>query len=701
MKHIFFITLLCASLSVCSMAENIPLKVVGKAPSNTTATPVKIGENSRAVKKLQSNSTTQVSATFTLDEGGFQYVYACIAVPSDATEEGYYNSQKIDETTFNFALPAGNYDFMTIIDEEEAAKRVILTKEDITVSSDKKSINFDVADAKYSTRISHTDSEGNVLTLPSYTEPHNCTCADFIDLVTHNGILAWVGETLAYMECNYILSTNAPESRFSFLRSDIIGAEIESASMLIPIDFTKEVCGPTSSDGWQVAYDDFVTTPFIQSYDSYIESLGVESNFTYLVRGLVLNGNWWGATGLGVFDMSCNSKQVAIWAPENYNEVLDVMICQSSNVFSGDDSSIQGMFLMRGEHGLTQVGLNMPMADRGNIFACTADSQSITRQFSRFSGIPQGGIRGNATPLLMASTAPTRFFYTYKGRYGEDLSLDSYDILNSMDNEDLLAQFGGNPSTIKIYADGELICASRHDLPYYVNWIEGAENRAEIEMRNVLIDNKIPGCNTATIVWNAEKGNGFAPTFTSLQFRDTEDNICDRFNDASDGVVEFTVGDMVLDMNYEEQYLYFDIDEVGSVSVAYAPHGNTDFSPISVKEIPELFFTPGYGYFYRGSLGIVDRKSDDGWFDLRLRAEDKDGAYIEQTISPAFYISAMTGIEKINYNSELEYEIVGNDIIVSPDVKIFTTDGKDCSGKNLARGVYIISNGSKVCKIMI
>ncbi len=690
-------SLLCAVVSIGAMAHEIPYEVVGNPPAGAKGSFSRMPGIERKAANTRASGEDVLKVNFVLDDSKGQYVGYCIAVPTDAAEEGYINSVRVDYTHYAFEVPEGTYDIMAIVCEEEAAERVVLIKEDFEYSGENSSLDFDVASATYTTRISHTDSFGTKLTLPSLTEPYNCTCGEFYDYVTHNGILCWVGGTLAYMECNYIMSTNNPDSRFSIIRADIVGAETESASMLIPVDFHKDVCGPTSSEGWQVQENEFVTTPFMQAFETKYPN----DMYTYLVRAYIINDNWWGTSGVGIFDMHCNGTRVAIWAPEEYDGILKVASTQISNDFYGDDGCVQGMFLMRGENSLTQIGINTPMGERRQLFITSSGKTSITHQFSRYSGTPQPGIRGNATPLLLASTAPNKFFYTYKGRFGEDLSLDSFDILDSFDNEQVLEQLGGNPSRIKIYADGNLICSSRHDLPWGVNWVDGAENKAEIEMDNVLIDNAIPGKNTATIVWNADKGNGFAPTFTSMQFRDKEDNITDRFEEAQDGVLEFTVGDMALKINEEESVYYFDIEEVKSVSAEYAPHGSEEFSPIDVQEIPELFFSPGYGYFFRGTLASVDRKAMDGWFDLRLRANDKDGAYIEQVISPAFKISSLAGVDNIKSDSEMGYEISGNNILVTTGTKIFTLDGKECTGRNLEHGLYIIAKGSRTVKILL
>ena len=701
-------SLLATAIIATAAAQTIPVQVKSMPGQNVTQIQkkVQLAEQTRALPTL--NKMTRAGgvtfgAKFILDSKLDQYVYTLYAVPSDDRMGVYYDPDQETLTDFTFQLPEGTYDFMGIIDDDEAAKRIILIMEDVKVAAGMEDLVFDQASATASTRISHVDSEGTRLVLPSYTEENNCDYGDFIDLVSHNGVLVWAGEPLAMMECNYILITNKPDSRFEIVRSDIIGARGEAVSYVIPVDYSKEVCGPTSSEGWQVSDQEFVKTPIMNNYDEYYnEKLGHPDYFTFITRGILIGDDWWGSTGLGVFDAPCNAARVAMWAPADYDGMFDVAISPTSNVFSGDDSSITGLPLMRGDNALVQVGLNFASGSKTATFIGTAAARSIKRQNERYATVPAPGKRANAVPVLFACSDFSGFFYTYKGRFGEDLSFDAFDILSSMENEKLMNQLGGQPSNIEIYADGKLICANRHALSQ-TDWVEGAENKAVVTMKNVLIDGEIEGCNTSTVVWNASKGNGFAPTVTGLQFRDVNDAVVDNFNTSSDGVIEFTVGGLSMEYSEKNGYFYYDIAPIQGVKVEYAPHGSSEFSAIEVTEIPELFFNPGYGYFYRGSLAGVNRGSADGWFDLRLTATDNDGAYIEQVLSPAFRVADLTGVgvSEIYADKTLGYTISGRDIIAADGVSVYTPDGRRCRPTALLPGLYIVTDGRHAEKVVI
>lgn len=685
-------------------ADNVPLSVKGDIDA-AIVDMVKQSRSLPPLKTLRRAPGVKCGVTFNLDSAKEQYVFTLMAVPTkgmpDGADGGYYEPDQDTMTDFSFDIPAGTYDLVAMIDDDEAAERIILFKENVEVKAGMEKIVFEPREATVSTRVSHVDSKGNTLTLPSYTQPHNCKYADFIDFLEYDGVYIWAGETLAQMECNYILSTNNPNTRFSLYRSDIIGASDEFVSCVFPVDFTQPVCGPTSAEGWQVFDEEFAKTPVIDAYDTYFfDRHGEYDYFTFVTRSICLGNEWWGSTGLGVFEMYCNSSRVALWEPKGYNGQLRVAISPSSNVFSGDDSCIQGLPLLRGENELQQIGLNIGSGTKSSVFLGTSTAKTIDNQYSRYAGKHASGTRANATPLLFAVSDMSGFYYTYKGRFGEEESLQSFNLFESMDNAATIEIIGGQPSEIKIYANDELICPNRKALKN-TKWVSGADHKAVITLNNVLIDKTIRGNNTATVCWNREKGNGFAPSFSSMQMRNKADEVTDRFYSAADGVLEFTVADFTLQHNSRQGFFYYEIEPVESVKAEYAPHGSVDFSEIPVQEIPELFFSPGYGYFYRGSLEGVDRLAPGGWYDLRLTVRDADGAYCEQIISHAFNIESLSGVKSVSADSAPGYVIDGRNIEVSDGVRIYSASGALCTGKNLLPGIYIVSNGISSIKVAI
>lgn len=157
---------------------------------------------------------------------------------------------------------------------------------------------------------------------------------------------------------------------------------------------------------------------------------------------------------------------------------------------------------------------------------------------------------------------------------------------------------------------------------------------------NVLVDGKVSGSNQTTVRIDERNEDRCAPTLQMLIFRDTEGAITDRFDSPSEGILEFSAGDF----NYIESGRHYVCDPI-DLKVEYAPYGEEEYRTLEVAEIPENFYMPGFGYFYRGSLGSVTGSSSNGWYDLRFTLEDRAGNRMVQTVSPAFRIGEGLGLD--------------------------------------------------------
>lgn len=193
------------------------------------------------------------------------------------------------------------------------------------------------------------------------------------------------------------------------------------------------------------------------------------------------------------------------------------------------------------------------------------------------------------------------------------------------------------------------------------------------ENKNVIVKD-IKGKNKTDVHFDTNKEDFTAPTLQMLWFKNNDNLITEHFTNSNEGMLEFAGGDFnyVIDENYND---YFDCAEQ-DVEVSFAPYNTEEWLDLPVNEIPENFFMPGFGYFYRGSLDVVKSESDNGWFDLKIKLTDKSGNYQEQIISPAFYIedSVTTGINSVNNTTEID--------------KIYTANGKEV--KSEVKGINII-----------
>ena len=116
---------------------------------------------------------------------------------------------------------------------------------------------------------------------------------------------------------------------------------------------------------------------------------------------------------------------------------------------------------------------------------------------------------------------------------------------------------------------------------------------------------------------------------------------------------------------------------MSGVEVSYSPYQADTWNELAVDEVPENFCSPGYGYFYRGSLAGVTGEALKGWFDLKVKLTDAAGNWQEQVISPAFRI------DDLAYTS---VATVGSDN--AREVARYSIDGKRVDATH--RGVTII-----------
>ena len=152
---------------------------------------------------------------------------------------------------------------------------------------------------------------------------------------------------------------------------------------------------------------------------------------------------------------------------------------------------------------------------------------------------------------------------------------------------------------------------------------------------NVEVDG-LTGCNTMEVHFDQTQEDAVAPTMRMLQLRNTDDIVTNRFAQADEGILQFACGDF--DYHFEGTFGWFDCNEAPNVEVSYAPYREDNWNELEVEEVPELFFLPGFGNFFRGSLASVTGEAYQGWFDLKIRLEDAAGNWQEQVISPAFCI---------------------------------------------------------------
>lgn len=279
------------------------------------------------------------------------------------------------------------------------------------------------------------------------------------------------------------------------------------------------------------------------------------------------------------------------------------------------------------------------------------------------------GRMGNNTPIismlngdyhLMFTSDFVPFYIGLSGRYGE---------CNGMGSNELIEE-----TNSYVYDENNI----RKDIFTY---------------DNVLIDGEIEGSVTAEL--GIKKGEGMdvdfiPPVLTFLGMHDVKGNLTDRFETATDGTVEFYAGDFYFDFNWSvteyENYPRYMCREIPDVKVEYAPYQTDNFTELTVTEVPEKYFYPGWGNYYTVPLKDVSAKSANAWFDLRISLEDEAGNTHVQTISPAFRINDASGVETVCSDTDshepVYYDMMGRRIV------------------NPADGIFIERRGNVSRKVM-
>ncbi len=271
---------------------------------------------------------------------------------------------------------------------------------------------------------------------------------------------------------------------------------------------------------------------------------------------------------------------------------------------------------------------------------------------------------GSGTPICLfvypevADVYPS-WAFAYIGRYGENREVDALTVEMSM------------------AVNGTEVCTNYSLINQYLMEPDRPTGEIDITMtnENVVVDG-LQGRNFAQMHIDENSEDSDGPSLSMLWFKDNEGRITDRFATSQDGLLEFSAGDFnaTFDIDISENtWLQCQKPEV---EVSYAPYGEDAWDTLEVEEIPENFYMPCFGHFYRGSLGGVKGKGLQGWFDLKIRLEDAAGNWQEQVISPAFRIddqaySSVATVGSGNAREVARYNLAGQRVDAStPGVAI-------------------------------
>lgn len=224
------------------------------------------------------------------------------------------------------------------------------------------------------------------------------------------------------------------------------------------------------------------------------------------------------------------------------------------------------------------------------------------------------------------------------------------------------------------------------DLAQVRQTVDGAALTFTIDVDGAPVDGTVQSHNNAVMQCNIDKADWVPPTAQLLWFTDGT-IVKDHFQTPENAVLHLYAADFRYTLNDAGDKDMMEAYPLESIKIEYAPASCGEFTEIEVSENADMFFTPGYGYCYEGSLAGIDRGSANGWMDLRITLTDDSGNVQTQTLSPAFRVDSLAGIEDIVPDS------TGN-------TELYDLQGRKV-GSNPIPGIYIRRSANRADKVIV
>lgn len=219
--------------------------------------------------------------------------------------------------------------------------------------------------------------------------------------------------------------------------------------------------------------------------------------------------------------------------------------------------------------------------------------------------------------------------------------------------------------------------------------VEGSVMTFDINVEGAPVDGEILSENKAMMTCNIDKTDWVPPTAQLLWFTDGT-IVKDHFQTPENAVLHLYAADFRYTLNDTFDKDMMDAFPLESIKVEYAPSGSGEFTEIEVSENAGMFFMPGYGYCYEGSLAGIDRGSSNGWMDLRITLTDDSGNVQTQTLSPAFRVESLAGIEDVSLDNTVN----------GSDTQLYDLQGRK-AGANPVPGIYVRRSANRVEKVIV
>lgn len=684
--------LLIAGYSTSSFADIVKPVVISNIDGRKhamckSAMPIE----AQMTNQSDAETTAKITVSVLTDNTREQDVQAVFAMSAEENSPRLYKAEK-SGGTYDINVVPGTYDIVVYIASDNENTQILLFKEDVEVTS-QKAIIINQREATISTDIRRIAPSGVAFKLPSIDDPGNSSISDNLLLLRHNEAgTVFRSENAAFRDVGLRISVNLIPKRFSLTRMDVYSWEGGPAYMVIPVDFSKEVNGPDGK-GWAYKQLSFAQTPLNKAYN-----LTRQKPFFNMTGYFVMSDNQCNTfIGMGNDNHEFPIDRIHYWVPEDYDGYYAFLPLVRENMMEAFDAAVSSMPYKMTSQGLVPVGLNFI----GNNRLMIKDGCVPTQGHPRFSYEPEDNdLLCNAVPALVCvpvSTEANRwlngFNFSFKGRYGENLGINTYNFFEDVDKSTML-NLGGYRRDISVRCDDREICSSPDEFVNWINWGSGEKYTCSMQMYNVLIDDQIDGVNKAALTYLAS--DGYIPTLTHLQMCDSNGKITDRFVSPLDARIELSAATFLFKSMIGNDF--YDFKAPSNVIVEYALHGADSFKPLTVVERPEYFFLPGYGNYYEVSLDEMQSPEDNQWYDLRVTVEGVPGAKQVQTLSPAFKLDKSNAIE-LNANDESTKNALCD--VYAPDGVLVARNVSSASESSLRPGIYVEVRDGKARKVAV
>lgn len=625
-------------------------------------------------------------------------------------KDEYISYQSMRKADNKFNVPAGDYIIQVIFTNNDDAGAILFFP-DIKIDADKEiHVNASMADKQISTAFILPSGEKAVLPEDNgfgaiADKPYNISVIKADIHLTYNGLSKGSLQSVIGMGgADYpdllTLSTNveSPLGEISYvIEADAPGKNGAKYFYLASTTMDKVDASTVLSNDPQffhkLSTSDIARTPAYDKFGNENDKIGIDfyaySPSAAFVGGLGASGN--------------SNTDFYICTPPVDFSALHPLTRLYSVDFSDDDEWIFD-------------GISTPFfayTDKGFEYYAMQDGNTYKSDKPQWETLPfnpaltfsdASGIRFGdnfavcVTAVQYDPWADVPFSYIapdcYYGNYGENRTVDLDVVETAVKYNGVLQEFKPEDD---LYSWAEKWATNGHT-PGVMTYI--------FTNKNIIVDG-MTGQNICEVSFTEDTDDTTPPTLQRIMMRDASGNVTNRFSTNAGASINIVGGDFIKKQEsrntgaYPMTFTYYTFDNV-ECKVEYAPNGTNTFTGFDVESDPANFFMPGFGEYFSGRLDQISVKSDNGWYDLRVSLTDKAGNTQIQTISPAFKLEKLSGINEIQ--STDDGLSVKNGVITSADgaeVKVYNLTGTEIPNSNLRPGLYIARSANVITKIIV